>query len=103
MVETPDLVEITAMASVLHSFYGGLESIFLRVAKRIDQSVPAGAHWHRDLLVQMTGVSLNRESVLSVETSEKLDSYLVFRHFYRHSYSYFLEWDKIGASGCADA
>ncbi|NLW55485.1 MAG: hypothetical protein GX050_02470 [Firmicutes bacterium] len=33
----PDLVEITAIASVLHSFYNGLENIFEIIAKRIDK------------------------------------------------------------------
>ena len=33
---TPDLVEVTAVASVLHSFYNGLENIFLSIAKGID-------------------------------------------------------------------
>ncbi len=28
-LRTPDLVEMTAIASVLHSFYNGVESIFL--------------------------------------------------------------------------
>jgi len=34
-------------------------------------------------------------SVISVETGDKLDGYLGFRHFYRHSYSYFLEWSQL--------
>lgn len=38
--KTPDLVEMTAMASVLHSFYNGLENIFLSIAKGLDQGVP---------------------------------------------------------------
>jgi len=39
---TPDLVEMTAIASVLHSFYNGLENIFLSIAKGLDQEVPTG-------------------------------------------------------------
>ena len=39
----PDLVEITALASVLHSFYNGLENIFLSIAKGIDMDVPIGS------------------------------------------------------------
>jgi hypothetical protein len=49
---TPDLVEVTAVASVLHSFYNGLENIFLAIAKGIDADVPTGSQWHRDLLIQ---------------------------------------------------
>ena len=50
---TPNLVEMTVMASVLHSFYNGMENIFLSIAKGIDSEVPTGSQWHRDLLVKM--------------------------------------------------
>lgn len=49
----PTLVELTAMASVLHSFYSGLENIFLSAAKGIDKDIPSGEGWHRKLLRQM--------------------------------------------------
>jgi len=90
----PHLVEIMALASVLHSFYNGLENIFLSIAKGLDQQVPTGAQWHRDLLVHMTQETASRGSVISTELAQKLADYLGFRHFYRHSYSFFLEWDK---------
>lgn len=91
----PDIVKITAIASVLHSFYGGVENIFLLIAKEIDKNVPSGRQWHRDLLEQMTKVTLNRNKVLSDETSAQLDEYMGFRHFYRHSYSFFLNWERL--------
>ena len=93
--KTPDLVEITAIASVLHSFYNGLENIFLAIVKRIDRDVPASAQWHRDLLTRMTKATSNRESVLTVEMAHQLADYLGFRHFYRHSYSFVLDWDEL--------
>lgn len=37
---SPDLIEVTALASVLHSFYNGLENTFLSIAKGIDADVP---------------------------------------------------------------
>lgn len=92
---TPDLVELTALASVLHSFYNGLENIFLSIAKGLDQEVPTNAQWHRDLLVQMTQETANRRSVLSTELAQQLADYPGFRHFYRHSYSFFLEWGEL--------
>ena len=93
--DTPGLVEVTALASVLHSFYNGLENIFLSIAKGIDQHVPSGAQWHRDLLNQMTEATSRRGAVLTVDTGRRLASYLGFRHFYRHSYSFFLDWDEV--------
>ena len=91
----PDLVEVTALASVLHSFYNGLESIFLSIAKEIDAQVPTGAHWHRDLLAQMAEPKPGRGPILTPEMVSRLADYLGFRHFYRHSYSFYLEWDEL--------
>lgn len=94
--KTPlELVEITALASVLHSFYNGVENIFSIIAKRIDRGMPDGAHWHRDLLTQMTRTAPNRAPVLSVDLARRLAAYLGFRHFYRHAYSFFLDWDEM--------
>jgi hypothetical protein len=90
-----DLVEITALASVLHSFYNGLENIFLCIARGIDHNVPKSKRWHRDILNLMGKTTKERNSVLSKETIQKLTDYLGFRHFYRHSYSFVLEWSEI--------
>jgi len=52
-LRTPDLVEMTALATVLHSFYNGVESIFLLIAKKVDKRIPEGQKWHNELLKQM--------------------------------------------------
>lgn len=92
---SPDLVEITAIASVLHSFYNGMENIFLTIAKGIDESVPLGEQWHRELLIQMAEQTPDRNRVLTQETVQCLAKYLAFRHYFRHSYSFFLEWKEL--------
>lgn len=43
----------------------------------------------------MTEVTANRNAVLTAATSERLGEYLGFRHFFRHSYSFFMEWDEL--------
>jgi hypothetical protein len=93
--EAPDLIELTAIASVLHSFYNGLENIFLSIAKGIDRDVPAGPQWHRDLLVRMTESMPDRAPVISAATAQRLADYMAFRHFYRHSYSFLLDWPEL--------
>ena len=94
-VVEPDLVETTAVASVLHSFYNGLENIFLSIAKGVDSVVPNTPKWHRDLLTQMTKPTLSRGQVLTPETAQLLTEYVGFRHFYRHSYSFTLDWSEM--------
>lgn len=91
----PTLVELTATASVLHSFYTAVENILLAIAKGIDGQVPERSHWHRDLLLQMTSASASRPVVLDKETARRLGEYLAFRHFYRHAYSFILEWHEM--------
>lgn len=91
----PTIVEITAIASVLHSFYNGVENIFLSIVKEIDQDVPNGNQWHRDLLTRMSKPVAERQQVLSSEITSQLADYLGFRHFYRHSYSFLLEWNEL--------
>jgi hypothetical protein len=91
----PDLVELTATASVLHSFYTAVENVLLAVARQIDGQVPEGARSHRDLLVQMADSTIERPAVLSEKIAHRLGQYMAFRHFYRHAYSFYLEWDEM--------
>jgi uncharacterized protein YutE (UPF0331/DUF86 family) len=94
-VETqkPDYIELGALAMLLHSFYNGLENIFTRIARKIDQKVPTGELWHTHLLEQMTKQTKKRKDVmLSNETYKDLKKYLGFRHFSRHAYAFDLEW-----------
>lgn len=91
----PDFIELSAFASVMHSFYNGIESIFLLVAKNIDKKVPDNERWHKTLLNQMIDPTDDRASIIASETYELLIDYLEFRHFFRHAYSFKLEWDKM--------
>jgi len=55
--------------------------------------------WRTYLRVWAKSVSATtdegRGPVLTVGTAHQLVSYLGFRHFYRHSYSFFLEWGEL--------
>jgi hypothetical protein len=92
---TPNHVEIAALSTVLHSFYGGLENIFQLVAKRLDASLPRGPTWHRDLLAQMAEQRPHRVPVISAPTARHLAEYLGFRHVFRHAYTFYLDWNEL--------
>jgi len=91
----PDSVEIAALATVLYSFYDGVEKIFLSIAKYVDDFVPVENKWHKALLIQMTKKTDKRNAVITSETISVLTEYMGFRHFYRHAYSFQLSWSKL--------
>lgn len=94
-LKKPDLIEMTALGSVLHSFYNGIERIFLIVSKRIDKYVPQNYNWHAELLKKMLETNEFRKNVITEDMAIKLQEYLAFRHFFRHSYKFRLDWDKM--------
>lgn len=93
--QAPDLFDMTILGSVLHSFYNGLENIFEIIAKNIDGNVPNGNKSHQELLHQMASENSKRNEILNEELYLKLREFATFRHFYRHAYSFQLNWEKM--------
>jgi len=92
----PDIIEITATAQVLHSFYNGVESIIVLIFKYFNEKIPNDLRWHKTLLEMAFGTNSKNIHVLNEELKNKLDEYLSFRHFIRHSYSSELDWKVMG-------
>lgn len=94
-LQKPDLFDITILGSILHSFYNGLENIFEIIAKNIDGNVPSGNKSHQELLHQMASENNIRSEVINENLYMQLREYATFRHFYRHAYSFQLNWEKM--------
>ncbi|MBI5034463.1 MAG: hypothetical protein HZB51_28405 [Chloroflexi bacterium] len=74
----------------LHRFYNGVEQLLERIAKELDDTVPTGSAWHRQLLEQMKlEIPSVRPAVIRSATRTALDKYLGFRHVVRNLYT----WD----------
>lgn len=94
--ERPSQRDKAALGSFLHSFYNGVENILRRISREVDGTLPQGEGWHRALLKRMEREIPNRRrSVLSEETADNLKPYLGFRHFFRHSYAFEIDWRKM--------
>ena len=94
------------VASHLHGFYNGVESILRLLAVALDSSAPEGPDSHARLVaVAALEVPSVRPAILSAETATALRPYLAFRHFFRHAYGATLRWDKMKdkATGIRDA
>jgi hypothetical protein len=78
---------LDGIALNLYSFYGGIERIFGDIARSIDQSIPRGPEWQRNLLLQMAGeLTTVRPAVITWETRHRLDEYRDFWHTVENSY-----------------
>ena len=101
---SPDRIEVSALAAMLHGFYSGVENIFKRVAIELNEGLPGAQGWHKDLLESMTRPGPQRPAVMASPTAEMLRGYLEFRHFFRSAYPFQLRWERMAglARGCED-
>lgn len=94
--DDPSQFELHGLAAYVHKFYTGVETIFERIAVWLREPMPMGSEWHRDLLRQMAEpVEGIRPRVIDESLRGTLGEYLRFRHFFRHAYSYDLEWVRL--------
>jgi hypothetical protein len=92
---SPDSTIVRALASITHDFYTGIEQIFETIALEMEGTLPEGDQWHRRLLARMASdIDDIRPAVISESLEETLDEYLRFRHVFRHSYGFELQWNK---------
>jgi predicted nucleotidyltransferase len=98
----PDEMQVQGAGKHLHDFYNGVERIFERIAVRVDEDVPVGSNWHT-LLLQRMGqpFGARRPAVIDRPLEIELSEYLRFRHVFRHTYGYDLEWERVQELGQA--
>ena len=89
--------EKLAAASVLQSFYNGVENILDALAERLDAHRPTGERRHEALLAQMAQPRGDRPAVISPELRGGLEQYLEFRNAYRYGHYFRLDWPLTAA------
>ena len=94
-IQEPDFIELNAIGSILHSYYNGLESIFKLIYKNFDEKPLSSKLWHSELLQAMFTQTEKHSQILSSELFPALKNYLGFRHVFRHSYAYELNWQRL--------
>jgi len=89
-------VYMDSVALNLHGLYSGLERIFGLIARQVDQDMPDGDLWHRELLKQISQERQDiRPAVISEESLSFLDELRRFRHLVRNVYTFNLMPEKI--------
>lgn len=87
--KTGDDYYLDGVALNLHSFYSGIERVFVLIATNVDDMLPEGENWHQILLKQMAEeLTEVRPAVISDSVRLGLDEYRGFRHVVRNVYTY---------------
>lgn len=78
----------------MHNFYNGCENIFRSIARFFENDLSADS-WHKDLLRRMTfEIEGFRPRVISDQLYLLLDDFRGFRHKFRYTYSFELDWER---------
>jgi len=94
--QTSDRAYLEAAALYLHSFYSGVEQVFVEIARQVDEDVPAHENWHKVLVLQMAAeLPAVRPAVIGITTRYCLDEYRAFRHVVRNVYTFNLNPNRI--------
>jgi hypothetical protein len=64
-LKTPDFIEMSAAALVLHSFYNGIENILVLIFKYYDEQLPKSNKWHAELLDKAFVSEENRKQIFN--------------------------------------
>lgn len=83
-------LELAGTAALLHNTYNGIENILKQVVLSLDQKVPEGASWHRDLLTLA-----EEKGIISSTTAQGLFPLMAFRHFFSHGYALDLDPERM--------
>ena len=83
-----------AIGYLLHGFYNGCENIFRSIARFFENDL-GPTSWHKDLLKRMRmEIPGYRPKVIDDELYIMLDDFRAFRHKFRHTYAFELDWER---------
>ncbi len=83
-----------AVGYLLHNFYNGCENIFRSIARFFENDLGPSS-WHKDLLKRMKiEVAGYRPKVIDHKLYTLLDDFRAFRHKFRHTYGFELDWER---------
>ena len=84
------VADLAAVATFLHNAYNGIENVLKRILSYKNIELKNAPTWHKNLLKAAT-----ESGIVSNDLYDTLSSYLSFRHFFVHAYSFTLQWEEL--------
>lgn len=92
---TPE-AELISIGYYITGIYSCFEDLFSKIAREFENTIYEPIRWHAELLERMSlDIEEVRPHVISKETKVVLDELRKFRHIYRFSYMFELDWEKM--------
>ena len=99
----PGALVTNAVGAFLQSFYNGIENVLKRFCLYHGVPLPQGERYHADLLDLFSPESAARlPNLLDAGLSADLERFRQFRHVFRTSYGFQLDWSRM-SPGAATA
>lgn len=92
---TADNIVLRATASILADFYNGVERTLKSILSELDDGLPKGDDWHRQLLTNAKLATGVRPPIISEGMYKELVPYLGFRHVVRNAYGFELDFERV--------
>jgi hypothetical protein len=94
-IKEPDIIEKSAVALLLQSFYNGIENILTIIVKYSEAKLPNSYKWHKELLGKAFEDLIGHGQIFRSEIKIILNDYMSMRHFIRHTYGFRLDWEQM--------
>ena len=65
------------------------------IFKSIKENIPNDLHWHKKLFDKAFETNEKRTAIINNRYKEQFAEYLSFRHYFRHSYGYEIDWNRL--------
>ena len=88
--EEKDLVVIVGIGAYIQNIYSGMENIIKQILIDLEVTIPNSPTWHKDLLNLAC-----KHQIISQDMIEEIGQYLLFRHYFMHSYGFLIEEEKL--------
>ncbi len=98
-LQPDDYILMESIAYQIHNLYNATEDLLKIVAGYFENNIKESDQWHKLLLQRMSiDIPGIRPAFISSETHLLLNGLRGFRHFFRHSYGTFIEYDQLKAN-----
>lgn len=88
--EKMEMVVLAGIGAYINNVYNGIENILKQILNSKNIKVERSPSWHKDLIELSCS-----QGIIDGDTADRIGKYMVFRHFFTHSYGFMIDEKKL--------